>query len=70
MIWLLTEKTKNAEQEINKDNLIYDIKEKEKSKTFDLQKFKIIRYFGKEIYGGVIARNDLFEERIILKKEW
>ena len=70
MIWLLTEKTKSTEQEINKDNLIYNIKEKEKSKTFHLQKFKIIRYFGKEIYGGVIAPNDFFEERIILKKEW
>ena len=63
MIWFLTEETKNTEQEINKTNFIYIIKEKGKSKTFDLKKFKTIT----EIYSGVIAPNDMFEEQIILK---
>ena len=68
MIWFLTKKTKNTEQEINKNSFIYIIKEKGKSKTFDLKKFKTIGYFGKEIYSGVIAPKDMFEEQIILKK--
>ena len=63
MIWFLTEETKNTEQEINKTNFIYIIKEKGKSKTFDLKKFKTIT----EIYSGVITPNDMFEEQIILK---
>ena len=40
---------KNVEQVINRDNLIYKTCTKKKSKRYDFQKFKTIRYFGEEI---------------------
>ena len=59
------EKIKKINQEINRDYLIY--KNKKKSKTYNFQKFKAIRSFGRDIYSDFITLNDAFEEQINLK---
>ena len=37
--------------------------------TFDFQKFKTKRSFGREIYRGIITLNDVLEEQINLKDD-
>ena len=58
---------KEIEQEINRDDLIYKIVNKEKDKTFDSPKLKIIRFFQKEIYSSIITLNVTLEGQINLK---
>ena len=62
-------KIKETEQEINRDDLIYRTDIKNKDKTYDFQKFKTIRSFGREIYSGIITLHDVLEEQINLKDE-
>ena len=40
------------EIKLNRDDLIYKTGNKNKGKTFDFQKFKIIRSFRREIYNN------------------
>ena len=40
------------EQKINRDDLIYKIGNTKKHQKYDFQKFKTIRYFGREIDNG------------------
>ena len=57
-------KIKDAEQEINRDRLIYKTVKKEKDQT---KIYKTIKSFGTGIYSGIIIPNDKLEEQINLK---
>ena len=49
------------------NNLIYKSSNKKKDKTYDFQKFKTIRSFGREIYNNDLSQNDAHELQIRLK---
>ena len=48
---------------------MYKTDNKKKHNTYDFQKFKIIRYFEREIYSGILTLNHALEKRINLKDE-
>ena len=55
------------EDKLNIQNLIYKIFNKGKNKTHD-QKFKVITYFGREIYNNNLSLVDAHEQQIIYQK--
>ena len=52
------------EDKLNRSNLIYKTFNKGKNKTHD-QKFKVITYFGREIYNNDLSLADAHEQQII-----
>ena len=55
------------ENKLYRDNLIYKTGNKKKDKTYDFQKFKTIRSFGREIYNNDLLLDDPLELKIRLK---
>ena len=51
----------DRENKLNRDNLIYKAGNKKKDKTYDFQKFKTIRSFGREIYKNDLSLDDALE---------
>ena len=47
--------------------MIYKTANKKKDKTYDFQKFKTIRSFGRETYSSILTLNDALEGQIHLK---
>ena len=54
---------------LNRDNLCYKTSNEEKGKTYDFQKLKTIRSFGREICNNVSSMNDALELQIRLKDD-
>ena len=54
------------EKKLNRDDLIYKTGNKKKDKTFDFQKFKIKRSFGREFYRNDLSLDDALEPQIRL----
>ena len=54
------------EKKLNRDDLIYKTGNKKKDKTFDFQKFKIKRSFGREFYRNDLSLDDALEPKIRL----
>ena len=46
------------ENKIYRKNLIYETGNNKKDKTYDFQKFKTIRYFGRKIYNNDLLLDD------------
>ena len=57
------------ENNINRDNLIQKTGNKKKDKTYDFQKFKAIRSFGRELYNNDLSLDDALELQIRLKDD-
>ena len=57
------------ENKLDIDNLIYKTGNKKKDKTYDFQKFKTIRSFGREIYNNELLLDDVLELQISLKND-
>ena len=57
------------ENKIDRNDLIYRRGNKEKDKTYDFQKFKTIRSFGRKIYNNYLPLHDAFEQKIRLKED-
>ena len=53
----------------NRDNLIYKTGNKKKSKSYDLQKCKTIRSFGRKIYKNNLSLDDAIELQVRLKDD-
>ena len=54
---------------MDRDDLVYKTDIKRKDKTYDLQKFKTLTSFGREICSGIIKLKAAFEEQINLTDE-
>ena len=52
---------------MDRDDLIYKTGNKKKDKTYDFQKFKTIRSFGREIDNNYLLIDDALEQQIRLK---
>ena len=52
---------------LNRNDLIYQTGNKKKDRTYDFQKFKTIRFFGRGIYKNNFSLDDALEQQIILK---
>ena len=65
--WL--NKIKEIEVKINRYDLIYKTGDKERDKTYDFQKFKTIKSFGREIYNDELTLEYAFEEQIKSQNE-
>ena len=52
---------------LNGNDLIYQTGNKKKDRTYDFQKFKTIRFFGRGIYKNHFSLDDALEQQIILK---
>ena len=57
------------ENKRNRDNLIYKTDNKKMDETYDFQKFKTIRTFGRENYNNDLSLDDALELQIILKND-
>ena len=57
------------ENKLDIDNLIYKTGNKKKDKTYDFQKFRTIRSFGREIYNNELLLDDVLELQIRLKND-
>ena len=57
------------ENKLDRNDLIYKTGNKKKDKTFDFQKFKTIRSFGREIYNDGLSLDDALEQQIISKDD-
>ena len=57
------------ENKLNRYNLIYKKRNKKKDKTYDFQKFKAIRSFGREVYNNYLSLDDALELQIRLKDD-
>ena len=53
----------------NRNYLIYKTGNNKRDKTYDFQKFKTIRSFGKEIYNNDLSLGDALGEQIRLKDD-
>ena len=62
-------KIQEIEEKVNKYDLLYKSGNKKKDKTFDFQKFKTRKFFGRENFSGIITPDDALEEQINLKDE-
>ena len=58
-----------TEDNFYRDDSIYKTGNKKKDKTYDFQKFKTIRYFGREIYNSNLSQDDAFEQQLRLKHD-
>ena len=56
------------ENKLDKNDLIYQTGNRKKDKTFDFQKFKTIRSFGREIYNNDLSLNDVIEQKNKIKR--
>ena len=54
---------------LNGNDLIYQTGNKKKDRTYDFQKFKTIRFFGRGIYKNNFSLDDSLEQQIILKDD-
>ena len=59
----------DMENKRNRDNLIYKTGNKKMDETYDFQKFKTIRTFGRENYSNDLSLDDALELQIILKSD-
>ena len=57
------------ENKLNRDNSIYKTGNKKKDETYDFQKFKTIRSFGRKIYNNDLSLDDAIELQIILNDD-
>ena len=57
------------ENKLNRDDLIYKTGNKKKDKTYNFQKFKIIKSFGREMYYNNLSLDETFEQQIRLKDD-
>ena len=57
------------ENKLNRDDLIDKTGNKKKDQTYDFQKFKTIRSFGREIYNNDLSLDDALERKIRLKDD-
>ena len=57
------------ENKLNRDNSIYKTGNKKKDETYDFQKFKTIRSFGRKIYSNDLSLDDAIELQIILNDD-
>ena len=55
------------ENKLNRDNLVYKTSDQKKSKTYDFQKFKTVRYFRRGIYNNDLSPEDALKLQIRLK---
>ena len=62
-------KIKEIEVKINRYDLIYKTGDKERDKTYNFQKFKTIKSFGREIYNDELTLEHAFEEQIKSQNE-
>ena len=53
----------------NRDNLIYKTGNKKKNKSYDFQKCKTIRSFGRKIYKNNLSLDDAIELQVRLKDD-
>ena len=60
-------KIEKIEQKISRNDLIYKTGNKNRDKTYDFQKLKTTRSFGKEIYRGIVTLDNALEEQVNLK---
>ena len=54
---------------LNRNDLIYQTGNKKKDRTYDFQKFKTIRFFGRGIHKNNFSLDDALEQQIILKDD-
>ena len=66
-IW--TEQKCKNEKQTNRDNLIYKTGNKKKNKSYDFQKCKTIRSFGRKIYKNNLSLDDAIELQVRLKDD-
>ena len=57
------------ENKLDRNDLIYETSNKKKDKTYDFQKFKTIRSFGRKIYNNDLSLDDAIEQQIRLKDD-
>ena len=57
------------ENKLDRNDLIYKAGNKKMDKTFDFQKFKTIRSFGREIYINNLSLDNALEQKIRLKDD-
>ena len=62
-------KVVEIKNKLHSDDLIYRTDNRKKDKTYDFQKFKIRRSFGREIYINDLSLDEAFELQIRLKKD-
>ena len=57
------------EKKLDRNDLSYKTGNKKNSKTYGLQKFKTIRYIGREIYSNDLYLDNALEQKIRLKDD-
>ena len=57
------------ENKLDRNYLIYKAGTKKKGKTYDFQKFKTIRSFGRDIYNNDLLLYDVLEQQIKIKDD-
>ena len=62
-------KVVEIKNKLHSDDLIYRTDNRKKDKTYDFQKFKTRRSFGREIYINDLSLDDALELQIRLKKD-
>ena len=59
----------DMENKLDRNDLMNKTGNKKKNKTYDFQKFKTIRSFGREIYNNGLSLDDALEQQIRLKDD-
>ena len=59
----------DMENKLDRNDLMNKTGNKKKNKTYDFQKFKTIRSFGREIYNNDLSLDDALEQQIRLKDD-